>query len=158
MSEDRDQPASPIPILLVEDNQDHAILIELALSTDASPRLKVFVAHDGQEALDFLEKAANNGQGREYPMPVLILLDLNLPKVNGFEVLAHLRSDPRLKHIPVSILTTSANEADIHKAYHEGANCYLTKPPKYTDMVVKLHQLVNYILRVHKPPLAMTPT
>ncbi len=141
----------PIEILLVEDNPDHAELIQLALSGGASPPCKIQLMRDGQEALDHL-KTMENGTSPEVPLPAVILLDLNLPKVSGFQVLKHIKSHPRLRSIPVSILTTSANEQDVQQAYQDGANCYLSKPARYTDMVVKLHQLIDFLLKISQSP------
>lgn len=142
----------PINILLVEDNPDHAELIQLALTGGSSLPCKVRLMRDGQEALDYLKTMENNGTSSQVPLPAVVLLDLNLPKVNGFEVLRHIKSHPRLRSIPVSILTTSSNDRDVQQAYHDGANCYLCKPARYTDMVVKLHQLIEFLLRISQPP------
>jgi len=142
----------PIDILLVEDNPDHAELIQLALNGGASLPCKVKLIRDGKEALEYLKTMENNGSTSQVPLPAVILLDLNLPKVNGFEVLKHIKSHPQLRTIPVSILTTSSNDQDVQQAYQNGANCYLCKPARYTDMVVKLHQLIEFLLKISQHP------
>ena len=114
----------PITILLVEDNPGDVRLTEEALrETEIANRL--VVVNDGQAALDFLRR---NGPYADAPHPDLILLDLNLPKKDGREVLAEIKQDPHLRMIPVVVLTTSRDEGDILKSYDLHANCYVNKP------------------------------
>jgi two-component system, chemotaxis family, response regulator Rcp1 len=114
----------PIQVLLVEDSPGDVRLTQEAFR-DADPSIQLHVANDGVEAMDFLRRAGRHAQA---PRPDLILLDLNLPKMDGREVLAHIKEDDLLKSIPTVILTTSDAEADIVKSYQLRANCYLTKP------------------------------
>lgn len=114
----------PIKILLVEDNPADAKLAAEALK-DARVPNELTVVTDGVQAIDYLNK---NGAYSEAPRPELILLDLNLPKKNGFDVLKVLKSNPALRSIPVVILTTSKAEEDIAKSYSLNANCFITKP------------------------------
>ena len=114
----------PLEVLLVEDSPGD---VRLTVETfrDANPYVHLHVAKDGVEAMAFLR---NEGAHAQAPRPDLILLDLNLPKMDGREVLTHVKADEALRMIPTVILTTSAAEADIEKCYQFGANCYLTKP------------------------------
>jgi chemotaxis family two-component system response regulator Rcp1 len=114
----------PIELLLVEDSPGDIRLTQEAL-TEAKRAINLHVALDGVEAMAFLRR---EGAQARAPRPDLILLDLNLPKMDGREVLAHIKADESLKLIPIIILTTSDAEADILKSYQLQANCYLTKP------------------------------
>ncbi len=114
----------PIQVLLVEDSPGDVRLTREAFR-DANRSIQLHVAADGMEAMAFLRR---EGQHRGAPRPDLILLDLNLPKMDGREVLAHIKADDDLKTIPTVILTTSDAEADIVRSYELQANCYLTKP------------------------------
>ncbi len=124
----------PIEILLVEDNAADVRLTEEALK-EGKVRNHLHVARDGMEALEFLHR---QGRFKDATRPDLILLDLNLPRRDGREVLADIKNDPELKMIPVVVLTTSSAEADILKSYKLHANCYITKP-------VDLEQFVNVV-------------
>jgi len=114
----------PIEVLLVEDNAGDVRLTQEAFR-DANPSVHLHVASDGVEAMAFLRREGVHGQA---PRPDLVLLDLNLPRMDGREVLAQIKEDNGLKTIPTVILTTSDAEADIAKSYQLQANCYLTKP------------------------------
>jgi len=114
----------PIEVLLVEDSPGDVRLTREAFR-DANPTIHLHVASDGVEAMAYLRR---EGVYAQAPRPDLILLDLNLPKMDGREVLAHIKHDAGLKTIPTVILTTSSAEADIVKSYQLQANCYLTKP------------------------------
>ena len=114
----------PINVLLVEDSPGDVRLTQEAFR-DANRAIHLHVAMDGVEAMAFLHR---EGKNADAPRPDLILLDLNLPKMDGREVLAHIKEDDNLKTIPTVILTTSDAEADILKSYQLRANCYLTKP------------------------------
>jgi chemotaxis family two-component system response regulator Rcp1 len=114
----------PIEVLLVEDSPGDVRLTQEAFR-DANKAIHLHVAADGVEAMAFLRREGIHAQA---PRPELILLDLNLPKMDGREVLAHIKEDSNLKTIPTVILTTSEAEVDIVKSYQLQANCYLTKP------------------------------
>jgi len=114
----------PMEVLLVEDSPGDVRLTQEAFR-DANPSIRLHVATDGVEAMTFLRR---EGIHANAPRPDLILLDLNLPKMDGREVLAHIKEDDNLKTIPTVILTTSDAEADIVKSYQLQANCYLSKP------------------------------
>jgi two-component system, chemotaxis family, response regulator Rcp1 len=115
---------TPIEVLLVEDNPGDVRLTQEALR-DANRSIRLHVAFDGVEAMAFLRREGTHAQA---PRPDLILLDLNLPRMDGREVLARIKEDDRLKTIPTVILTTSEAEADIVKSYELQANCFLSKP------------------------------
>jgi chemotaxis family two-component system response regulator Rcp1 len=113
-----------VEVLLVEDSPGDVRLTQEAFR-DANPSIHLHVASDGVEAMAFLKQQGTHGNA---PRPDIILLDLNLPKMDGREVLAHIKEDDSLKMIPTVILTTSDAEADIAKCYQLHANCYLKKP------------------------------
>jgi chemotaxis family two-component system response regulator Rcp1 len=113
-----------IEVLLIEDSPGDVRLTQVALH-EANRRINLHVASDGVEAMAFLHREEAFA---EVPRPDLILLDLNLPRMDGREVLAHIKADADLKTIPTLILTTSVAEADIVKSYQLQANCYLSKP------------------------------
>jgi len=130
-------PAS-IEVLLIEDSPGDARLTQVALN-EANPDINLHVVSDGVEAIAFLHREANYASA---PRPDLILLDLNLPRMDGREVLAHIKANPRLKTIPTIILTTSVAEADISKSYQLQANCYLSKPVQldaFEDLVKSIN-------------------
>jgi two-component system, chemotaxis family, response regulator Rcp1 len=114
----------PITILMVEDNATDVMITKEALE-HAKVLNSLHVVNDGMEALEFLHR---RGKYPKAPQPDLILLDLNMPRKNGQEVLSEIKADDRLKHIPVVILTTSKAEEDVIKAYGLHANCYVIKP------------------------------
>ena len=131
-------------ILLVEDNPDHALLTQRALkkSNIANP---VELAQDGQEALDRLFDP-------DKPLPMLILLDLKLPKVDGLEVLKRLRGNARTRRIPIVILTTSDDERDRAAGYDLGCNSYIRKPVDFDQFAEAVLQLGLYWLVLNEPP------
>lgn len=114
----------PIEILLVDDNPADVRLAKEAMK-DAKVWNRICEAYDGDQAMAFLNK---QGDYREAPTPDLVILDLNMPRKDGREVLAEMRADKRFTHIPVVILTTSAAEEDVMKSYGLHANCYVVKP------------------------------
>ena len=115
---------SPLEVLLVEDSPGDVRLTQEAFR-EANGSIKLHVTTDGVEAMAFLRQ---EGAHAHAPRPDMILLDLNLPKMDGREVLAHIKGDESLKTIPTVILTTSVAEADVLKSYQLKANCYLSKP------------------------------
>lgn len=117
-------------IFLIEDNRGDIRLIQEALKSTAA-RCEVVVARDGMEAMEFLRQEGTFGRASH---PDLILLDLNLPKKDGREVLAEIKADPSLKHIPVVVLTTSRNEEDISRSYDLHVNCYISKSRNLTQL------------------------
>ncbi|MBV8087259.1 MAG: response regulator [Chloroflexi bacterium] len=144
--------AEAIDILLVEDSPSDVDLTREALE-DAKVRNTLHVAQDGVEALEFLRRT---GRHAGAPRPDLILLDLNLPKKDGREVLADIKADPELKSIPVVILTTSEAEQDILRTYSLHANCYITKPVDLEQFITVVRSIENFWLVVVKLPPAAT--
>ena len=138
----------PIDILLVEDNPGDVRLTKEALR-DAKVLNEIYVVKDGVEAMEFLR---NEGSFAHVPVPDLILLDLNLPRKDGREVLTEIKNDPKLKRIPVVILTTSQAEEDILKSYDSHANCYVTKPVDLNRFAEIMHSLDEFWFSIVKLP------
>jgi len=134
----------PIEILMVEDNPGDVRLAQEALK-DAKVSNTLMVVEDGAAALDFLYQ---RGDYHDAPRPDLILLDLNLPKKNGREVLEEIKQDARLKTIPVVILTTSQAEEDVVRAYRLHANCYITKPVDFVQFTKIVRTIEDFWLSV----------
>jgi two-component system, chemotaxis family, response regulator Rcp1 len=129
----------PIEILLVEDSATDVLLAEEALH-EAKMRNNLYVVKDGVEAMAFLRK---EGKYADVPRPDLVLLDLNMPRKDGREVLAEVKADDHLKNIPIVVLTTSHAQEDVLKAYGLHANCYISKPvdfEQFTNVVRAIDQ------------------
>ncbi len=141
----------PILILLVEDNPDHVLIIKRALELNNILN-EVRVVEDGQEALDYLYRRGKYTDPESAPRPGLILLDIKLPKVDGLEVLRRIKSDPSLKAIPVIMLTSSEQEADIVRSYLNGANSYIVKPVQFDEFMQKVRELKLYWILVNTLP------
>ena len=129
-----------IDILLVEDSPADVLIAREALA-EAKLFNTIHVAEDGVEALDFLYR---RGKFASVPRPDLILLDLNLPRKNGREVLAEIKADENLKSIPVVVLTTSSAEEDILKSYNLHANCYVVKPVEFDSFVKAVQSIQQF--------------
>ena len=141
--------AAPIEILLVEDSPGDVRLTQEAL-TEGKIRNNLYVVGDGVEALAFLHREAPFA---EMPRPDLILLDLNLPRMGGIEVLRHIKTNENLKRIPVVVLTTSNAEQDIVKSYSLHANCYITKPVDFERFIEVVKHIQSFWFSiVHLPP------
>ena len=132
-----------INILLVEDNPADVRLTQEALKEAAHARTRLHVAGDGVEALEFLHK---EGSFASAPRPDLMLLDLNLPRVDGRQVLAEVKGDPELRRIPVVVLTTSPSEDDILHAYDQHVNSYIRKPVDLDQFLHVLRAIDDYWL------------
>lgn len=137
-----------IQILLVEDNDG-----DILLTTDALKEGKISndisIAKDGWEAVQFLEK---KGKYSVEPTPDLVLLDVNLPKMNGHEVLHHIKTSVKLKHIPVIMLTTSSAENDVYRSYQNHANCYITKPVGLNNFLEVIESIENFWISIVQLP------
>lgn len=142
------QSLRPIEILLVEDNPGDVRLTIEALN-DAKLRNSLSVARDGVEAMAFL---GQEGPYAGVPHPDLILLDLNLPRMDGHAVLAQVKADPDLRHIPVVVLTTSDSQPDILQAYELHANCYITKPVDLEQFIKIVRSIEDFWLTVVRLP------
>lgn len=137
-----------IDILLVEDNPGDVRLTREALKENKIDN-NLHVVADGMEAVAFLKR---KGKYKDSPRPGLILLDLNLPKMDGREVLAFVKTDPDLKRIPVVVLTTSAAERDILESYDLHANCYITKPVDLSQFLEVIRSVEGFWLSIVKLP------
>jgi chemotaxis family two-component system response regulator Rcp1 len=140
--------AEPIEVLLVEDSPGDVRLTREAFK-DAKVHINLHVASDGIEAMAFLRC---RGEYADVPRPDLILLDLNLPKKDGREVLEEIKETPALKSIPVVILTTSDSEEDILRSYRLHANCYITKPVGLDGFLKVVHSIDSFWLSVVQLP------
>ncbi|MBM3860870.1 MAG: response regulator [Verrucomicrobia bacterium] len=140
--------AKPIEVLLVEDNPGDVLLTREALRNDIL-RVNLTVATEGEEAMEFLRR---RGRHADAPRPDLVLLDLNLPRKDGREVLAEIKGDPFLKTLPVIILTTSQAEEDIFKAYALNANCYIQKPMDLEQFIRVVRNIESFWFTVVKLP------
>jgi CheY-like chemotaxis protein len=132
-----------VEILLVEDSKDDAELTMRAISSNKITN-RIHLAKDGVEAVEFLE--------RKGPLPRLILLDLKLPRMDGLEVLKHIRDDPRTHLLPVVILTSSREEPDVARAYELGVNSYIVKPVEFEAFVKAVTDAGLYWLLLNEPP------
>jgi len=140
----------PIEILVVEDNPEDAALTMETLR-EGRIRNHISLVEDGVEAMDFLRR---NEPYANSPRPDLILLDLQLPRKSGREVLMEIKADRDLKRIPVVIMTTSSAEQDIFEAYNLHANCYVTKPIELDDFIGAVRKIEDFWLTVVKLPAA----
>jgi len=137
----------PVKILLVEDNPaDARLIVEVFKDFKKS---NIYIVEDGVAAMDFLNK---KGEYENVPRPDIILLDLNLPKKDGREVLKEIKEDPELRCIPVVILTTSSAIEDIIKTYSNYANCYITKPVDFDQFLKVVQSIENFWLTIVKLP------
>lgn len=134
----------PIEILLVEDNEADALLTQEAFG-EAKVANRLSVVEDGEQAMAFLRR---QGSYRAAAHPDLILLDLNLPKKDGREVLAEIKADDHLKRIPVVVLTTSDAQVDVRRAYDLHANCYITKPVDFEQFLAVVESIEHFWLTV----------
>lgn len=138
----------PVEILLVEDSKGDIGLIEEVFE-DAKIRNILHIVEDGEEAIAFLR---GEGEFSDVPRPDIILLDLNLPKKDGREVLEEVKSDDKLKNIPVVVLTTSKAEEDILRSYNLHANAYITKPVDFDQFIKAVKSIESFWLEIVKLP------
>jgi CheY-like chemotaxis protein len=138
----------PIEVLLVEDDPGDELMTREAFE-DNKIGNRLHVARDGEEALDFLYR---RGAHAEAPRVDLVLLDLNLPKYDGRQVLERIRADPDLTHLPVVVLTTSSSEEDILRSYKLHANAYVTKPVDVNQFIAAVRQIDDFFLSVVRLP------
>ena len=143
----------PVEILLVEDSPADVALTEEALM-DSKLKNNLHVVTDGEAAISFLKRT---GTYASVPRPDLILLDLNLPKKNGREVLAEIKADPSLKLIPVVIMTVSQDERDIIESYKLNANCYIRKPVKFEEFIQIVKSIEHFWFSIVTLPPAPVP-
>jgi CheY-like chemotaxis protein len=137
-------------ILHVEDNPDDVELMNLAFNR-AGVSAKLHVVNDGHQAISALEKGAFSGG----LLPACVLLDVKLPRISGLEVLAWIRDQPQLRRLPVILLTSSGQAADINRAYDLGANSFLVKPPDLEALTQLVKTVAHYWVRTNVRPMAM---
>lgn len=143
--------ANAVELLLVEDNPQDLELAQRALKKSGLVN-RIQVARDGVEALDFLFGEGRHAGRDTHQEPKLILLDLKLPRVDGLEVLRRLKNDPRMKRIPVVVLTSSKEERDIVESYQLGVNSYIVKPVDFEQFANAVQELGLYWLLLNQPP------
>lgn len=141
----------PFSILLVEDNEDHAEITMFTLEENRVAN-RVDWVKDGEEAVDYLFNKNKYADAHAYPTPGLILLDLKLPKLSGLEVLERVKADPKLRRIPVVMLTTSDREEEILRSYDLGVNSYVTKPVQFDELTEKLKNICSFWMATNTPP------
>ncbi|AWL42167.1 MULTISPECIES: response regulator [Streptomyces] len=141
-------PVQPIEVLLVEDDPGDELMTREAFE-DNKIRNTLHVVRDGQEALDFLYR---QGEHTDAPRPDLVLLDLNLPRYDGRQVLEKIKTDPELALIPVVVLTTSSAEEDILRSYKLHANAYVTKPVDLEQFIGAVRQIDDFFVSVVRLP------
>lgn len=146
MAEPRD-----VRVLLVEDDPDHEELVRRAFG-DRGARVTLHVARHGEEALDYLFRRGQHRDAQRSPRPRLILLDLRLPRKDGLEVLAEIKSSPELRAIPTVVLTTSESEHDVARASTLHANSYLVKPVEYARFAALIGEVESYWLALNRQP------
>ncbi|HVZ79537.1 MAG TPA: response regulator [bacterium] len=151
MSEDK----SMLPILMVDDDKDDRFLTEKALRANRVINPIRFL-EDGEEMLEYLQRKGKFLSPGSAPKPCFILLDLNMPKMDGRQALEILKADPELRRIPVVILTTSQAEEDIIRSYNLGANSFITKPINFDRLVELMASLKEYWLEIVELPTAAT--
>jgi two-component system, chemotaxis family, response regulator Rcp1 len=144
----KDTLSTPIEILLVEDNPGDIRLTQEVLN-EGKVHNSLSIVENGVQAISFLRK---ENEYQDAPTPDLILLDLNLPKKDGREVLLDIKNDPELKKIPVVVLTTSQSEEDILKVYDLNANCYISKPVDLGQFIDVVKSIENFWLSIVKLP------
>ncbi len=145
-------PEAEIEILLVEDSPEDAELTLHSLRKSGLAN-RIHWARDGEEALDFLFRRGAFSERSFQSPPKVVLLDLKLPKIDGLEVLRYLKQDPRTQPIPVVIVTSSREEADVVRGYRNGANSYVQKPVDFDQFREAVRQLGLYWLVTNEPPL-----
>ena len=136
-------------ILLVEDNEGDILLTKEAFDDTKIP-IQLSIVKDGKEAMDFVNQS---GKYRNTELPDLLLLDVNLPKKSGHEVLKYIKEAENLKHIPVIMFTTSSDQNDINSSYQNHANCYVTKPVDASDFISIVTAIENFWVNMIKLPL-----
>jgi two-component system response regulator len=145
--------STEVDILLVDDSQDDVDLTLHSLRTENLAN-RVFVAHDGEEALDFLFCNGTHAERSFDRPPKLVLLDLKMPKVDGMQVLKQIKGDARTRTIPVVLMTSSREERDLVSGYDLGANSYLQKPVDFDEFRKMVKVLGLYWLVINRPPVA----
>jgi CheY-like chemotaxis protein len=134
-----------LPVLYAEDEPDDVFLMQRAFR-DAGIENPLVVVNDGRAAVDYLSGQGKYSSREQFPLPAVVILDLKMPRLSGLEVLKWIRSQPTLVTLPVVMLTSSNNDADIHRAYLQGANGYLVKPGKPSELLSMVKALKDFWL------------
>ena len=142
----------PITILMADDDAEDCLLARRAFDQSRLSNDLRFV-HDGEELLQYLRRQDGYAPPAEAPLPGLLLLDLNMPRMSGMEALREIKSDPRLRRIPVIVLTTSQAEEDIYRTYDLGVSAFVTKPVSFTGLVAAITAMSAFYLEVVALPL-----
>ena len=138
-------------LLLAEDDPDDCLLVRQAL--EKSPPINdLRCVEDGEELLDYLRRRGKFADPKQSPRPGLILLDLNMPRKDGREALREIKSDPKLRAIPIVVLTTSKSEEDVTRAYNLGVNSYITKPVRFAALVEVMQAIGKYWFEIVELP------
>ncbi len=143
--------SKPISILLAEDDPDDALMVQEALN-HCRLTISLTIVDNGEELLNYLRHTQQQDHADTVEPPRLILLDLNMPRMNGREVLAEIKRDPRLRCIPIVVLTTSQTDDDINRSYELGANSFITKPMSFESLVDTMQTLTKYWFEIVEPP------
>src|SRR5882724_12803021 len=141
-------------VLVAEDDPSDVFFLKRAFNLAGVPTTLYFV-RDGQEAIDYLEGENGYADRETHPLPDLVLLDLKMPRMNGFDVLEWLRKQPGLKRLLVTVLTSSDQPQDINRAYDLGANSYLLKPNSTNDLAEVVKRLQRYWLELNRNPVLL---
>ncbi|MBT3271220.1 response regulator [Candidatus Poribacteria bacterium] len=145
-------PQQHVTVLYAEDDEEDQMLAKAAMKRARLHNTIRFV-NDGEELLDYLRQVGQYADPATAPRPGIILLDLNMPRMDGREALSEIRSDPNLRQIPVVVLTTSKEEEDILQSYEIGANSYLTKPVTFDKLVELIQHVGDYWFQVVQLPI-----
>ncbi len=145
------KPGEPVDILMADDDPDDRLMCHKALH-EARLTNGIFFVENGEELMDYLHHRGKYADAAKYPLPGLILLDLNMPKKDGREALTEIKADPALRHIPVVVLTTSKAEEDILRSYDLGVNSYITKPVSFQGLAEAMKILNMYWFQLVKLP------
>lgn len=141
------QKEGALPILMVDDDKDDRLMAERALRKNRVINPILFL-EDGEELIEYLKRQGKYADPKASPRPCFILLDLNMPRMDGRRALEIIKADPELKKIPIVVLTTSQAEEDIVRSYDTGANSFITKPVSFEGLVIIMDTLKNYWLEI----------
>lgn len=142
----------PVSILMADDDEDDRLMAKEALE-EAKLANAISFVEDGEELLDYLNHRGKYSNPELAPKPGLILLDLNMPKKDGREALKEIKEDPKLRSIPIVVLTTSKEEEDIYRTYNLGVNSFITKPVAFESLVKIMKTLAHYWFEIVKLPV-----
>ena len=144
---------NPLPILMAEDDEDDRLLAQDAF-TESRLANPLFFVNDGEELLDYLYHRGRYASKEQFPLPGLILLDLNMPRKDGREALKEIKSDANLRQIPIVVLTTSKEEEDILRSYSLGVSSFITKPVTFEQLVEVIQYIGKYWFEIVSMPQA----